>query len=83
MIWKISNRVQSKEVQSLRQLMKKEVLNPQLEMFMNPKVLLKDTGKLQGYKEIDSRELIGKGKDRGKRREQNIKTKIKEMRENQ
>ena len=83
MIWKISNQVQSKEVQSLRRLMKKEVLNPQLEMFMNPKVLLKDTGKLQGYKEIDNQELIGKGKDRGKQREQNIRTKIKEMRENQ
>lgn len=62
--------------------MKKEALNLQLETFMNLKVLLRGTGKLQGYKENDNRELIGKDKDRGKQREQNIRTKIKEMREN-
>lgn len=82
MIWKINNQVQSKEVQSLRRLMKKEALNLQLETFMNLKVLLRGTGKLQGYKENDNRELIGKDRDRGKQREQNIRTKIKEMREN-
>ena len=49
---------------------------------MNLKVLLRGTGKLQGYKETDNREQIGKDRDRGKQREQNIRTKIKEMREN-
>lgn len=82
MIWKINNQAQSKEVQNLRRLMKKEALNPQLEMFMNHRVPLRGTGKLQGYKETDNREQIGKDRDRGKQREQNIRTKIKEMREN-
>ncbi len=62
--------------------MKREAPNLQLEMFMNHRVPLRGTGKLQGYKETDNREQIGKDRDRGKQREQNIRTKIKEMREN-
>lgn len=83
MIWKINNQIQSREVQSLRQLMKKEAPNLQLETFMNLKVLPKGLDKLQGYKEIDSRELIGKGRDKGKHRGPNIRTTNKEMKGNQ
>ena len=50
---------------------------------MNLKVLPKGLDKLQGYKEIDSRELIGKGRDKGKHRGPNIRTTNKEMKGNQ